>query len=155
MACLVISPRYQRRQNLSHVGRSYFIILDCPVSWNTEKQTFMARSSAEAENRFMASTTAKLLWLRSLLSSLGRVTDGAPPAPICRDLCNKGLEGPCWPPHLLTNGMYARSYATRLGSVHLRGDERRTHVRRSRYYLFTTRRSRADESFGSRGMGYT
>ncbi|PKI76900.1 hypothetical protein CRG98_002687 [Punica granatum] len=33
--------------------------------------------------------------------------------------------------------------ATRLGSVHLPGKARRTYVRRSHYYLFTTRRSRA------------
>ncbi|PKI64664.1 hypothetical protein CRG98_014953 [Punica granatum] len=32
----------------------------------------------------------------------------------------------------------ARLNATRLGSVHLPGDARRTHVRRSRHYLFTT-----------------
>ncbi|PKI44064.1 hypothetical protein CRG98_035551 [Punica granatum] len=38
----------------------------------------------------------------------------------------------------------------RLGSVHLPGDAQRTHVRRSRHYLFTTRRSRADELPGSR-----
>ncbi|OWM86190.1 hypothetical protein CDL15_Pgr011014 [Punica granatum] len=38
---------------------------------------------------------------------------------------------------------YARLNATRLGSVHLPGDARRMHVRRSRHYLFTTQRSRA------------
>ncbi|PKI40923.1 hypothetical protein CRG98_038688 [Punica granatum] len=42
--------------------------------------------------------------------------------------------------------------ATRLGSVHLPGGARRTHVRRSRHYLFTTRRSRAGELPESRGM---
>ncbi|PKI76944.1 hypothetical protein CRG98_002654 [Punica granatum] len=45
------------------------------------------------------------------------------------------------------------AYATRLGSVHLPGDARRTRVRRSRHLLFTTRRSRAVESPRSRGTG--
>ncbi|PKI66830.1 hypothetical protein CRG98_012836 [Punica granatum] len=49
----------------------------------------------------------------------------------------------------------ARLNATRLGSVHLNRDARRTHVRKSRHYLFTIRRSRAGELPGSRGMGYT
>ncbi|PKI41738.1 hypothetical protein CRG98_037871 [Punica granatum] len=42
-----------------------------------------------------------------------------------------------------------------LGGVHPPRDVRRTHVRGSRHYLFTIRRSRADELPGSRGMGYT
>ncbi|PKI59076.1 hypothetical protein CRG98_020531 [Punica granatum] len=46
------------------------------------------------------------------------------------------------------------AYATRLGSVHLPGDARRTHVRRSRHLLFTTRRSRAVESPKSRVRCY-
>ncbi|PKI39683.1 hypothetical protein CRG98_039926 [Punica granatum] len=33
-------------------------------------------------------------------------------------------------------GMHARAYATGLGSVHLSGDVRRTHVRRSRHLPF-------------------
>ncbi|PKI61307.1 hypothetical protein CRG98_018298 [Punica granatum] len=36
-----------------------------------------------------------------------------------------------------------------------RGDARRTRMRRSRHLLFTTRRSKAVESLGSRGTGYT
>ncbi|PKI68954.1 hypothetical protein CRG98_010634 [Punica granatum] len=55
----------------------------------------------------------------------------------------------------LVGARNARAYATRLGSVHLPGDARRTHVRMSRHLLFTTRRSRAVESPGSRGTGYT
>ncbi|PKI73791.1 hypothetical protein CRG98_005824 [Punica granatum] len=43
------------------------------------------------------------------------------------------------------------AYATRLGSANLPGDARRTHMRRSRHLLFTTRKSRAVESPGSRG----
>ncbi|PKI49150.1 hypothetical protein CRG98_030496 [Punica granatum] len=45
-----------------------------------------------------------------------------------------------------------RAYATRLGSIHLPGDAQRTHVRMSRHYLFTIRRSRADELPDSRGF---
>ncbi|PKI59533.1 hypothetical protein CRG98_020061 [Punica granatum] len=44
---------------------------------------------------------------------------------------------------LSRRGTHARAYATRLESVHLSEDARRTHVRRSRHYQFTTRRSRA------------
>ncbi|PKI78937.1 hypothetical protein CRG98_000671 [Punica granatum] len=47
------------------------------------------------------------------------------------------------------------AYATRLGSVHLPGDVRQTHVRRTCHFLFTTRRSMAVKSPGSRGTGYT
>ncbi|PKI49535.1 hypothetical protein CRG98_030072 [Punica granatum] len=43
------------------------------------------------------------------------------------------------------------AYATRLRSIHLPGDARRTHVKRSRHSLFTTRRSRPVESPESRG----
>ncbi|PKI73267.1 hypothetical protein CRG98_006344 [Punica granatum] len=49
----------------------------------------------------------------------------------------------------------ARAYAMQLGSVHLPEDVRRTHVRRSRHLLFTTRRSRVVKLPGSRGMRYT
>ncbi|OWM72182.1 hypothetical protein CDL15_Pgr018065 [Punica granatum] len=48
----------------------------------------------------------------------------------------------------------ARLNATWLGSVHLPGDARRTHLRRSRHYPFTTRRSRAGKLPGSRDTGY-
>lgn len=50
----------------------YFITLGgCPVSWKTKKQTSISRSSAEAKYRAMADTTSKLIWLWSLLQSLG------------------------------------------------------------------------------------
>ncbi|PKI37770.1 hypothetical protein CRG98_041839, partial [Punica granatum] len=51
----------------------------------------------------------------------------------------------CAHPNFISSG-----HATRLGSIYLPGDARWTHVRRSRHSLFTTRRSRAVESPGSR-----
>ena len=42
-----------------------------PVSWKTKKQATVSRSSAEAEYRSMAAATSELVWLKSLLASLG------------------------------------------------------------------------------------
>ncbi|PKI67431.1 hypothetical protein CRG98_012181 [Punica granatum] len=61
----------------------------------------------------------------------------------------------CKPEFNLVGARMHKAYATRLGSIHLPGDARRTHVRKSRHLLFTTRRSRAVESPGSRGTAYT
>ncbi|PKI74110.1 hypothetical protein CRG98_005489 [Punica granatum] len=61
----------------------------------------------------------------------------------------------CAPEFYLVGARMREAYVTRLGSVYLPGDARRTHVRRSRHLLFTTRRSRAVESPESRGTGYT
>jgi hypothetical protein len=41
------------------------------VSWKSKKQNVIARSSAEAEYRAMASTACELIWLKYLLSDLG------------------------------------------------------------------------------------
>ncbi|KAM1736212.1 hypothetical protein ACFX12_014589 [Malus domestica] len=41
------------------------------VSWKSKKQSVIARSSAEAENRAMATTACELIWLIRLLSDLG------------------------------------------------------------------------------------
>ncbi|CAM8925879.1 unnamed protein product [Rhodiola kirilowii] len=50
----------------------YFLTLGCsPISWKTKKQVTVSRSSAEAEYRSMASTCSEIIWLRSLLRSLG------------------------------------------------------------------------------------
>lgn len=48
-----------------------------PISWKTKTQHTVARSSAEAEYRSMASTTCKLKWIKGVLSSL-RVTHSMP-----------------------------------------------------------------------------
>jgi len=42
-----------------------------PVSWKTNKQATISRSSAEAKYRAMTMTTSELLWVRSFLASLG------------------------------------------------------------------------------------
>ena len=42
-----------------------------PIAWKTKKQHTVARSSAEAEYRSMASITCELKWLKGLLLSLG------------------------------------------------------------------------------------
>ncbi|KAL6278328.1 hypothetical protein ACE6H2_021929 [Prunus campanulata] len=41
------------------------------VTWKSKKQPVIARSSAEAEYRAMASTACELIWLKGLLSDLG------------------------------------------------------------------------------------
>ncbi|KAM1425821.1 hypothetical protein TB2_017749 [Malus domestica] len=41
------------------------------VTWKSKKQSVVARSSAEAEYRAMASTTCELIWLQGLLNDLG------------------------------------------------------------------------------------
>ncbi|KAM1815735.1 hypothetical protein ACFX12_000216 [Malus domestica] len=44
------------------------------VTWKSKKQTVIARSSAEAEYRAMASTACELIWLKGLLCDLGVFT---------------------------------------------------------------------------------
>ncbi|CAL1371986.1 unnamed protein product [Linum trigynum] len=58
----------------------YFISLGgAPISWRTKKQRVVARSSAEAEYRAMASTVSEIVWLRWLLSELGAPQTRATP----------------------------------------------------------------------------
>jgi hypothetical protein len=40
------------------------------ATWKSNKQNFMARSSAETEYRAMASTTSELIWIRQLLTDI-------------------------------------------------------------------------------------
>jgi len=42
-----------------------------PISWKTKKQVTVLRSSTEAKYRSMAAVTSELVWLKSLLASLG------------------------------------------------------------------------------------
>uniref|UniRef100_A0A2N9EIP0 Reverse transcriptase Ty1/copia-type domain-containing protein n=1 Tax=Fagus sylvatica TaxID=28930 RepID=A0A2N9EIP0_FAGSY len=56
----------------SSLPLGYFTQLgSSPLSWKTKKQVIVSRSSAKAEYRSMAATTSELLWLRSLLCTLG------------------------------------------------------------------------------------
>ena len=55
------------------------------VTWRSQKQSIVSRSSAEAEYRAMADTTAELLWLRSLLTELG-FPPGEPMQMYCDNL---------------------------------------------------------------------
>ncbi|CAL1355334.1 unnamed protein product [Linum trigynum] len=58
----------------------YFITLgSAPISWRTKKQRVVARSSAEAEYRAMASTVREIIWLRWLLQELGVPQSGPTP----------------------------------------------------------------------------
>ena len=51
--------------------RYCFLLGDSLISWRSKKQTIVARSSTETENRALAATTTELIWLCWLLQDLG------------------------------------------------------------------------------------
>ena len=52
------------------------------ISWRSKKQHVVARSSAEAEYRAMASAACELIWLKSLLLDMG-ITSKTPMTLFC------------------------------------------------------------------------
>ena len=52
------------------------------ISWRSKKQHVVARSSAEAEYRAMASAACELIWLKSLLLNMG-ITSKIPMTLFC------------------------------------------------------------------------
>jgi len=50
----------------------------CPISWCAKKQSTVSRSSTEAEYRSIASASAELIWIQSLLSELKIEINGKP-----------------------------------------------------------------------------
>jgi hypothetical protein len=55
------------------------------IAWKSKKQAAISRSSAEAELRALATTTAEIIWLRWLLADLGVSCDTPTPL-LCDNL---------------------------------------------------------------------
>lgn len=61
----------------------YIVFLSSnPISWRTQKQKVVARSSINVEYRALATTTSDIAWIQSLLDELG-VTLYTPPLLLC------------------------------------------------------------------------
>ncbi|XP_028752065.1 uncharacterized protein LOC114711803 [Neltuma alba] len=61
----------------------YFVFFrDSFVSWSSKKQPVVSCSSAESENRGLANTTAKIMWIQSLLQEL-QIPRTSPPIIWC------------------------------------------------------------------------
>ncbi|KAL0540842.1 hypothetical protein IC582_020859 [Cucumis melo] len=54
-----------------------FYLGDSLISWRSNKQSVVSRSSTESEYRALADTTAELLWLRWLLADMGVPQQGS------------------------------------------------------------------------------
>jgi hypothetical protein len=64
----------------------YCILLgSSPIAWKSKKQEAISRSSAEAELRALATTTAEIIWLRCLLTDLAVSCDTSTPL-LCDNL---------------------------------------------------------------------
>lgn len=65
---------------------AYLIFLgDCRISWSTQKQRAVARSSTEAEYWALASANSELIWIRSLFHELG-IPIPTPPHLFCDNI---------------------------------------------------------------------
>jgi hypothetical protein len=62
-----------------------FLLGSSPVAWKSKKQAAISRSSAEAELRALATTTAEIIWLCWLLADLGVSCDTSTPL-LCDNL---------------------------------------------------------------------
>lgn len=70
---LYIVSRMQIELVTDYVSTNVFVIYlgSNPISWSSEKQHGVARSSTEAEYRTVTNTVSELIWLYSLLQELG------------------------------------------------------------------------------------
>jgi hypothetical protein len=72
---------------IDHCSTTGYCILlgSSPIAWKSKKQAAISCSSAEAELRALATTTAEIIWLRWLLADLGVTCDTSTPL-LCDNL---------------------------------------------------------------------